>query len=60
METNIKTEARKTEEILLESHHDEYWEKEYEISHEDLQKTGDTDIVSLIVESGKRHKVFNA
>jgi hypothetical protein len=59
METPVKTEAKKPEEILQETHNDEYWTKEFEVSQEDLKQMANIDISSLIVESGKKHKVFS-
>ncbi|MBS1526370.1 MAG: hypothetical protein JST19_12020 [Bacteroidetes bacterium] len=59
METKVKTEEKKREEILLDTHNDEYWAKEFEVSPDDLAKKPNVDIYSLIVESGKKNKVFS-
>ncbi|HVS92671.1 MAG TPA: hypothetical protein VHE59_11590 [Mucilaginibacter sp.] len=59
METKGETEEKKREEILQETHNDEYWAKEFEVSPEDLKRKPHIDIYSLIVESGKKNKVFS-
>lgn len=60
MENNRKTENQAREEKLLEeTYKDEFWLKKYDVTREELKKTGKTGISSSIIEAGIKHKSFS-
>lgn len=60
MENNIKTEKQKIEERLLQDdYNDDYWSKKYNVSKDDLNKTGNIGISAKIIEASIRNKSFS-
>ena len=59
MESNNQAEKLRKEELLLQdTHNDDYWAKEYDISKDELKKADRKDILTKIVEAGIKHKSF--
>ncbi len=60
MENNVKTEKQKKEEVQIKDiYKDEYWSKKYDVSTDQLEKTGKIGIYDKIVEASIRNKSFS-
>jgi hypothetical protein len=59
MENRIHHEVEtKEEKLVQETHNDEYWTKKYDISADELKKTGNIDLSTLIIKAGFKRKSF--
>jgi hypothetical protein len=60
MESNIQTEKQKKDEVQIKDiYKDEYWAKKYDVSTDQLEKTGKIGIFEKIVEASIRNKSFS-
>lgn len=60
MENSVQIEKQNREvKQLKDTHNDEYWSKEYDISIDELRKEENTAISNVIIEAGIKHKSFN-
>jgi len=60
MESNKQKEEQQNEELLFqETHNDDYWSKEYDVTKDELRKPGRKDILTKIVEAGIKHKTYS-
>lgn len=59
MENRTQENKQQKEEILLQDvHNDEYWAKKYDVSPDDLKKSGINKIADIIIKAGIKHKSF--
>ena len=60
MENNIQTEQLKREERQIQdTYKDEYWSKKYDVSADELEKTGNIGVYAKIIEAGIKNKRFS-
>ena len=60
MENNIQTEQLQREEMLLQdTYNDDYWQKKYGVSKDELRSTHTIGISAKIIEANNRKKALH-
>jgi hypothetical protein len=60
MENNIKTDNQaKDEKLLEETYKDDFWSKNYDVTKDELKKTGKISLSTMIIEAGAKRKSFS-